>query len=180
MIYDNDFQCWKTSSRLYKSMSLITVEYKSVHSTLGWIHFMHDSVLYTRQCRCIIRLLLNVHRLGRSICQLCTQFRSNTVHHILFECNCCDLIRGQLWQNVLHACPDRLKLELIKMDKISCTKFILNAMNCKYVNKWRPIYITLCQSYTLCTTSTIMWRRCYLFRKILLYVPNTSQFSAIT
>ena len=105
---------------------------------------MHDAVIFSRQCKVIIRLLLHVDRLGRDVCSVCTKYCCNSATHVLFECDICDHIREDLWSNVLTASPAPLAEELMEMNSYECTRFILNGMNCKYVPEWKDLYISLC------------------------------------
>ena len=115
IVYDKDLQRWKITCQLYKSMGMVNVKDRSHHYVLGWIQFMHTAVLSHRQCRSAIKLLLNVFRLGRKACTLCTTYMPNSIDHILFECPSVDVVRGQKWNQVLQNCPGQLATELGNM-----------------------------------------------------------------
>ena len=45
-----------------------------------------------------------------------------------------------LWNRFIAKCPTQMLLEIHNMNKTRKVKFILNGMNCKYVNEWNDIY----------------------------------------
>ena len=55
---------------------------------------------------------MNVYRLGRRICPLCTSRKLDKIDHILFECSSVNLQRVHKWKRVLEECPDQLENEL--------------------------------------------------------------------
>ena len=145
LVNDRDFSNWKITCKLYKSMSMVNTDSLTQYRALGWLTFMHDTVTYAWQCRTVVKLLLNVHRLGNSLCSLCTKYCNNSIAHILFECEICDHVRCELWTHVLHMAPEPLAEDLMTMDIHERTKFILNSMNCDFVHEWRDLYVALCQ-----------------------------------
>ena len=54
----------------------------------------------TSKCRLTVKLLLDVFWLGRSMCNLCTNYASNILHHILFECRYSQETRTLCWKDV--------------------------------------------------------------------------------
>ena len=49
-------------------------------------------------------------------------------------------IRFKLWNDVLEKATNILSKELISMNTSERAKFILNAMECKYVREWSQVY----------------------------------------
>lgn len=144
IVCDKDLQRWKITCKMYKSMALVNVNDRCHQYVLGWIQFMHKAVLSHRKCRSVIKLLLNVYRLGKKPCSLCTTFMPDSIDHILFVCSGVDIVRGQKWNQVLQACPGQLANELGNMSSLCKAKFILNACYCPYVPEWHNLYIALC------------------------------------
>jgi len=143
IVTNKDLQRWKITSKLYKSMEMVSINNRSRYNFLGWIYLMHTVVKCSHYCRYIIRLLLNTYRLGRKFCSLCDDFRMDSIEHILFECNNEAIVREQMWNDVLQQCPGNLANELNAMSALCRTKFKLNAFYCPYVAEWQELYISV-------------------------------------
>ena len=144
IVSDLDFRRHKITCTLYKSLAGMESNYKDKQHPVGWIYHMHRAPECSKKCRCIIRLLLNVHRLGKNMCPLCTMFKNDRIEHILFECSSEAIVRTALWNKVLQACPGVLATEINSMDVSSKVKFILNAFKCEYIPEWENVYTEMC------------------------------------
>ena len=159
-VCDKDLQKWKVTSKLYKSMEMVDIRNRCCYERLGWIDYMHKDIQYSRKCRMVIKLLLNVFRLGKDICALCTYRSMNSIDHILFECPSVKIQRTQRWPTVISKCPAQLSKEIQNMDHAHKTRFLLNAMNCNYMPEWHHLYSAYCDFiysvysiyYKLCNT----------------------------
>ena len=107
---------------------------------LQWWWSAYKSPQFTKQCKLIVKLLLNVYQLGKNMCNQCTLYTHNSVQHILFECSSNIETRNKYWKRVIESCPDQLAQELNRMMIQERAKFLLNAMNCKYVPEWTSLY----------------------------------------
>ena len=112
-------------------------------NAIGWINFLHISPDRARQCRCILNLLLNTYRLGKGLCSLCDNQKSDTIEHILFECRFGSDMRRIKWGDIINSCPESLAIELNRMSATERSKFMLNAFRCNYVHEWHQIYTSV-------------------------------------
>ena len=113
------------------------------HVTLGWISYQHRYPIQGKEYRCIMRLLLNVYRLGNERCILCEWNVSNSIEHIFFECPHVSEVRERLWSNVIDNCPDAMAMEMYRMNTAQRSKFILNGFFCNYTQEWHMLYCTV-------------------------------------
>ena len=49
IIQDKDLQRWKVTSRMYKSMDMFNFGAITRHNVLGWLCFMHDNIIWSKQ-----------------------------------------------------------------------------------------------------------------------------------
>ncbi len=143
-VVNDDIKRWKITCSLYKSLSLMNYSNINKYCPNGWLGFAHRNPLITAKVRCIINILLNTYRLGENICMLCQGHCYDTAQHILFECESGHKDKEKLWRCVTEACPKRLAMELSKMSISYKTKFVVNAMNCNYIDEWYDVYMTMC------------------------------------
>ena len=80
----------KVSGQLYSSLTMYNTCLLNKKQRICWWDVVLRQPEHVNKCRLIIRLLLNVVRLGRERCKLC-QYGMNTTTHILFECQCIDV-----------------------------------------------------------------------------------------
>ena len=63
----------------------------------------------------------------------------DSVEHVLFECDCINLMRDAMWSNMLRY-TGRIGKELYQMNNVNRVKFILNATNIEYIEEWNDTY----------------------------------------
>ena len=71
--------------------------------------------------------------------------------HMLFECsNVMYNRRENLWQNVLQAAPEGMRVELRLMRKEEKTVYIMSGFKCDYIKEWSNLYSSMLDfCYTL-------------------------------
>ena len=128
-IDEKDTKQQKITAIMYSSLQYLEQDRSDL---LGWLGYQHKFPEQAKKCRCILRLLLNVNRLGKEICSLCDMFQKNSIEHILFECISGREVRERCWGEVV--------MELNRMDVEKKCKFILNGFMCKYTDEWHLLY----------------------------------------
>ena len=68
------------------------------HPYIGWWKFALKNPKFFKHCALIVKLVLNVYRLGNKRCDLCTKMQANTVSHILFSCEYNEDVRQDKWK----------------------------------------------------------------------------------
>ena len=98
---------------------------------------------HTKQSKAIssvIHVLLNVYRFGKKRCVLCNSQLSNSLAHILFQCEGYYNQKTPLWNELIQSCPRALKLSLNSMNNDDKTKFMINCFYVQYNNEWDVTY----------------------------------------
>ena len=95
-VQEYDTKRLKVSSKLYKSLGMITIGTKL--TMIGWWQYGRLAPWDINRCRTVIRLLLNTYRLGKVNCQLCNNYKLCDITHILFECESLEQNRNRLWE----------------------------------------------------------------------------------
>ena len=139
-----DIKRWKVTCSLYKSLTLLNYRNINKYFPNGWLVLAHKNPLVISKVRCIINILLNTYRLGENVCMLYHGCNYDTAQHILFECDVGHDERDKMWTSIVLECPTRLAIELSDMSNSSKIKFILNAMNCDYIDEWYELYMSMC------------------------------------
>ena len=78
IVCQKDIKCLQVKSKLYKSMAMINMSALD-GSMLQWWWSAYKCPHFTKQCKLIVKLLLNVYKLGRNTCNQCTLYKSNSV-----------------------------------------------------------------------------------------------------
>ena len=85
------------------------------------------------------RILLNTYRIGKESCPYCVG-HNNCIAHILFNCEGTSIERRRLWKNVTDVCPEQMRVEMESMPVKARVKFVLNALNSKFIIEWFEVY----------------------------------------
>ena len=129
----------------------------SLYKVLDYLRFREDLKLsvwwelsfrypvLAKQVDSVIRMCLNVARYGFNVCQFCSYACNDTIEHIIFECKHYKYERDLYWTQVLAACPERLRTEIMSMSNKDRAIFLLNGMNCDFVQEWCPLYYNIAQ-----------------------------------
>ena len=141
LVYKVDSKRQKINIKLYKSMSLLNVEFVGSHIILPWWKYAKTCPWQVRKCRVITRLLLNSYRLGREMCIFCNDGSPNDIAHILFDCRKLHNVRKDSWANIEVHCPLQLWRELNGMCSLNRSRFLLNAFNCDLICEWSDLYM---------------------------------------
>ena len=121
----------------YKVLDYLNV---TSYSMSAWWHHAHLNPTYSRKVRSVIRVLLNVDRMGLKVCEHCEIPVIRSIEHVLFQCYFMRCMREKLWSLVTIECPKQLRDEMNMMTDKERSIFILNCFNCKYISEWRDIY----------------------------------------
>ena len=133
------------SAMMYKSLSLINTK-TFHHGMLAWWYYAKQVPNDIKKTRTIVKLLLNIYRLGQNNCSACMTGDQDNISHILFECSALRQLRHSMWEELKKAdCPPLLVKEIDNMSSVECTNFLLNAINCKFVIEWQPLYKAILQ-----------------------------------
>ena len=129
---------------------MVNLNVKKYEMSPWWKHCYLDPH-FTKQCRVISKLLLDVHRRGRIKCKLCSNGLDSPTH-ILFECTQLFELRSLKWQDIKHSCLSPLIVSLETMNDYDKCTFILNGFNIEYTQEWKAMYDTISDFvYHLCT-----------------------------
>ena len=131
---------WLISCKLYKSLSLLSVEN---HRMCTWWFHAYYNHSFSKQNRIIIRLLLNVYMYLEQKCPCCQLNAINNVVHILFICPCNNEEREVLWEKVKESTPRELFTHMTSLTLENRARFILNAFDSKYIREWESVYDAL-------------------------------------
>ena len=72
-------------------------------------------------------------RYGFSLCESCDIYATNTIEHLLFDCDANSVKREGLWNSVLEFCPIALIIRMDSMSKKDLCVFMLNGLNSEYI-----------------------------------------------
>ena len=128
--------------KLDYNMSLMTLNTQG-HQILGWWHYAKYAPYEIRKCQTVVRLLLNSNRMGKKQCMMCMTSQYDDITHILFNCQHLNAMRVVLWNSVISTCPFQLGAAMEVMSINERVQFILNAMNCEFVQEWSLVYQSL-------------------------------------
>ena len=135
-----DIQSWKITCQLYTSIRMYNTQHMTCKQRLSWWNIAYEFPECTYKCRMIIRLLLNVFRLGKEMCHLCCQYKRNSVNHIIFECDFVKDIRTEYWDIVRESCPRPLYEDMLNMTSDKRCAFILSGFNGPFICEWYELY----------------------------------------
>lgn len=136
-------QSWKITCCFYKSLSMYNTNVVSGLQMISWWKVVYDAPERTNKCRLIVKLLLNVYRLGKKMCHLCDSYRRDSITHILFECDFVKDVRTKHWKKVASVCPLPLFNDMMKMTLDDRCAFLLSGLNAPYIDDWQNVYVTL-------------------------------------
>jgi len=105
-----------------------------------WWQHAFKTPTFSRINRSVLRLLLNVERHGFKYCEKCNFVSINTIEHMFFDCTATKEVRELNWSKVTELCPKQLVTEMEAKSKRELCVFILNGLNCDYVDEWKDIY----------------------------------------
>ena len=143
-----EYSRYKITCMLYKSLSLFTECIKNIKMWVWWT-FAHNHCNQTYKVRTLCRLVVGqsclkevVSRYDKSspMCTLCDINQVETPQHLLFECAYFNDMRNYRWQEVLVACPQAIREELVWMDIKRRTEFIMSGFNSDYIDDWSDMY----------------------------------------
>ena len=139
-VLDSDLRCMKIKCKLYKSVDMLPIDKQG---TFQWWQLAYRNPMYTKHCKMIVRLLLNVFQLGKEQRKVCSSLHTNSLAHILFSCEYTLETRTFYWKNIRHVCPIQLRNELDVMSDNKRCHFILNCMYNRYTPEWYGIYAAM-------------------------------------
>ena len=136
---------------LYKSLKLYRMCIPEIKMHAWWT-FANANPRHGAACRTLMRLLCQEkyfdgypYKSDNSLCKHCSVYEQEGVSHILFSCEHFEETRIKNWNHILQIVPHAMKNDLLNMNRINKTHFILSAMFSVYVKEWNDIYIALCQ-----------------------------------
>ena len=82
-------------------------------------------------------------------CEECTLMVSDSIPHMLFECNIGHEVRTTMWNNVIVSSPAAMVGEMIRMNINERCEFLLSGFRCSsFVPEWSLSYINVCNFIT--------------------------------
>ena len=124
-------------------MAMLCVNENYNYTSNAWLVLANKHPYIQRKCFTVIRLLLNIYRLGKTGCYACENQPLNSVSHILFNCNVTKEIRYKKWKLCEQSYVGNIVTEINSMHFNDKTRFILNMCCIPYVAEWEDLYLTL-------------------------------------
>ena len=158
-VWQREQKQWKVNSALFVKLSEIRqmIDCKNV---LSWWQYAQHNTEDMNKCKLILKLFLGVHNLkcnavkytGENQSQLCTNcsdYKYETIEHVLFECEGNSVLRGHLWNNILESCPSAsMVYEMTSMSTKARCSFLLSGLNNSYVKEWNNLFKAIVQFIT--------------------------------
>ena len=90
--------------------------------------------------RTMVRLLLNVSCYGFHVCKYCGFGTSDSLEHIIFQCEHNKNCRSKYWPELMNVGPKALIDDLESMTEHDRCVYILNCFNSEYIVEWSELY----------------------------------------
>ena len=153
VIWQRERYTYVANCNIYKSMTL----YKnciSPRNVWPWWLFAKRHPCYVQKCRVMFRLLTGNNAIAERLrqagisrtCQQCSMMVADSISHMLFECECANQTRRNLWANIIRNAPEALVEELSGMTHKVRSEFLLSGLNNSVlVYEWDSLLIAVCQ-----------------------------------
>ena len=140
LVNSKDILGWKIACTMYSSLQLY--DFLSLESTRisPWWTYVSYNPEDTKKCQTLFKLMFNTYRLGKTMCEFCSNHNRNSVLYILFECKSIATVRKKYWNYVAHAGLPNLVDALDRMDAREKCKFIFNGFCVNFVLEWNSFY----------------------------------------
>ena len=125
--------------------------------TSAWWQYIQNVPRDRKKCVTIIRLFMCCSKLNMCLyrytnnniqsplCNICSDYEEETIHHMLFRCKGLSHIRGTLWKKVIESCPsNRMKVEINSMSDRNKATFLLSGLHSSYVQEWITLFKAIC------------------------------------
>ncbi len=151
-VRSRQYQRWRMTCLLYKSMDIVTQCVVAVGKPCLWWTVCRVNPDLDKACRQVVRVLSADHSLnsrrGRfvnhsKLCQLCSLYVTETVSHTLFVCPRLEDTRSVVWTGFLQQVPPPMRECVLAMTYQDRTEFILSGFRSQYINDWQPLYETI-------------------------------------
>ena len=133
IVFTHDYQRLCITSKMYKTLSCITLFKAKKHLYIGWWKFALKNHKFFKHCALIVKLLLNVYRLDNNKCDLCTKMQANTVSHILFSCEYNEDVRQDKWKILSDRTCKNMMRDLEEIITVKRSVYMLNMLNGGYI-----------------------------------------------
>ena len=153
VIWERETNTWIANCIMYRSLTLYR---KCICFGIIWPWWLftkrHPS--YVKQCRVLLRLVTGTHaiserlrQLGNSrMCQQCNMMVTDSIPHMLFECQGAEDLRITMWGHVINNSPPALLLSISRMNYTDRCVFLLSGFNCStLICEWDSVYINVCK-----------------------------------
>ena len=149
-IQEYEESLWKVSAMLYRDLSFYIrcVKYKEI---CIWWKFVSKSSGSFKGASCVVSLLCGTQPKGYGAnyghnqrCKLCGSYETETIQHVVFECDGLENIRGPNMQRLCDAMPNAMRNSYGDLTNLEKLDFLLSGLGCdRYENQWREIYVSI-------------------------------------
>ena len=141
---------WKATCLLYRDLALYsrTVRYKEI---CIWWKFVSKSSGSFKSASCVVALLCGTQPNGYGVnfgrnqrCKLCDSFETETIQHVVMECNGLNDVRGPLMMRLREAMPQAMRDSFAVLNNTEKLIFLISGLGCdKYDQQWNEIYVRI-------------------------------------
>ena len=141
---------WKATCLLYRDLALYsrTVRYKEI---CIWWKFVSKSSGSFKSASCVVALLCGTQPNGYGVnfgrnqrCKLCDSFETETIQHVVMECNGLNDVRGPLMMRLREAMPQAMRDSFAVLNNTEKLIFLISGLGCdKYEQQWNEIYVRI-------------------------------------
>ena len=138
----------RASCLLYRNLSTFTdcVQYKTLNV---WWKCVAISSNAFRSVSCVIALLCGTQPNGYGVnfgsqqrCQICCDYVTETMEHIIFECTGLQTKRHIVMELLMNSMPHAMRESFMMMNSKAKVVFILSGLgSSNYVPEWQDIYL---------------------------------------
>jgi hypothetical protein len=155
-IREREQKKWVIMSGIFKSLHDIKAGMTKME-LWSWWAFVQDNPHLMNSVKTLVKMLLNVHGLRSCTakydnsspqCTECDSHTSQTVAHVLFDCDWLSEWRKKLWSGVVSRCPPGIVPQLLAMTSEEKTVFLLSGLHNAYVKEWSMLFEAILEFVT--------------------------------
>ena len=142
---------WKMTCQMYSTLNATLLQLPNRADISVWWQLCKRNTSLRKMCSLMINMLTGNHSLnsGRgqyivhtSLCQLCDSFQTESICHMLFQCEGLINTRNELFAKLTDVMPAAMARELQGMVDDNKTTFLLTGMNSDFiVPEWESTYV---------------------------------------
>ena len=145
LVHTHEHERWRATCILYPELLIYLKSVKHIQ-VFAWIKHLKGQPQLSNMVGDVLAILMGGQpkRLQRnfehSICQLCHSNSRDDATHILFECCALADVRQTLWQEVTNHMTPNMINDMMRMQPVDKTQYIISCFNNSYVAEWSVLY----------------------------------------